>query len=177
MPDDAITALARLLGDAAVDYALIGGHAVNVWLEPRFTADVDVTVQAGPRESERLQRTLAGAGFAAMREHGTGQPSGPDFVRFVSADGTITLEVQAAKTAFQREAIRRAHVGANGMRIATVEDLIVMKLIADRPKDQVDLLGLAHLPAVDWPYVERWAAEWQVLDRLRRIRPGPTGNP
>ena len=58
------------------------------------------------------------------------------------------------------------------MRVATVEDLIVLKLIADRTKDQADLEGLLALGALDWAYVERWATTWGVLDRLRSKRRG-----
>jgi hypothetical protein len=44
--EDPIALIASVLDGAGLAYALIGGHAVNVWLEPRFTADVDVTVLA-----------------------------------------------------------------------------------------------------------------------------------
>jgi predicted nucleotidyltransferase len=162
--------LSRVLEREAIDYALIGGHAVNAWLEPRFTADVDIVVAAGPDDFDRLKQILAGEGFVVTREHGADQPSGPDFVRFESESSALILEVQAAKTQFQGEAIRRAGVGEAGVRIATVEDLIVMKLIADRAKDQIDLVGLAALPEIDWTYIEHWAEEWQILDRLQRIR-------
>lgn len=165
-----ITALARVFEAAGIPYVMIGGHAVNVWLEPRFTADLDVTMQAGPVEIERLAEALAREGYDRQHVHGADQPSGPDFVRFVSANREVTLEVQAAKTVFQRDAIQRAIVLADGVRVATAEDLLVMKLIADRPKDQPDLLGLAAYPGIDWGYVERWAAEWGIADRLRRLR-------
>ncbi len=56
------------------------------------------------------------------------------------------------------------------MRVATAEDLIVLKLIANRPKDQVDLLALAALPGIDWSYIERWADAWNVRDVLGRLR-------
>jgi hypothetical protein len=91
-------------------------------------------------------------------------------VRFVSADDTLILEVQTAKTEFQGEILRRAAARHDGARVATPEDLIVMKLIAHRPKDRIDLLGLIALPGLDWSYVERWAAEWQVRDRLDALR-------
>jgi hypothetical protein len=158
-----------MLEREAIDYALIGGHAVNAWLEPRFTADVDIVVAAGTDDLDRLKLALAAEGFAVTREHGADQPSGPDFVRLESDSSALILEVQAAKTLFQQEVIRRASVGAAGARIATVEDLIVMKLIADRAKDQVDLFGLVELPDIDWTYVERWAEEWQIRDRLERV--------
>ena len=164
-----IADVAALLEASGVPYAIIGAHAVNVWLEPRFTADIDVTVQAGAPELEQLKTVLTARGFSVAREHGADLPSGPDFVRFTSPDSTIVVEVQAAKTDFQREVIRRSVI-ERGARVATPEDLIVLKLIAGRAKDEVDLVGLVRLPAVDWPYVEHWASEWGVVDRLARVR-------
>ncbi len=165
---EALDALAGLLARARVEYAVIGAHAVNAWLEPRLTADVDVTVAAGTDAMVRLKRVLGDEGYLAAREHGADLPSGPDFVRFTSADGALVLELQTAKTEFQREVIRRATGG--GLRVATPEDLIVMKLIANRPKDRADLDGLVRLDGLDWPYVERWAAEWEVLALLRTVQ-------
>jgi hypothetical protein len=170
MPIGDLATLSRMLERQAVEYALIGGHAVNAWVEPRFTADVDIVVAAGSDDLDRLKGILADEGFDVIREHGGELPSGPDFVRLESASSPLIIEVQAAKTRFQGEVIRRATSDTDGMRIATVEDLIVMKLIADRPKDQIDLLGLAELSDIDWAYVEAWAAEWQVSDRLQRVR-------
>lgn len=146
--------MAGTVGGVAAVSAPAGARAaaVNVWLEPRFTAGVDVTVQASASDLELLKSALALGGYTVVREHGGTLPSGPDFVRFESRDGTLTLEVQAAETKFQREAVRRALV-EGGLRVATAEDLIVLKL-----------------PDLDWPYVEHWASEWGVLDELRRLR-------
>jgi len=168
-----IADLAALLDQAGVAYAIIGAHAVNVWLEPRFTADIDVTVQTDSADLERLKALLATRGFVVAGEHGADLPSGPDFIRFTSTEDTVVLELQNAKTDFQREVVRRA-VTAGSVRVATPEDLIVMKLIADRAKDQIDLAGLVTLPGLDWGYVERWAAEWDVDDRLDRVRQHPS---
>ena len=98
------------------------------------------------------------------------RPSGPDFLRFRSTAGPMVLELQAAKTALQRELIRRATPASEGLRVATPEDLIVLKLIANRPKDRLDLVGLCALPSIDGGYVERWAQEWDLTEELRRIR-------
>ena len=166
----ALATVARLLEQAAVPYAVIGAHAVNAWVEPRITADIDVTVQADGEAINRLEHVLAAAGWSVARKYGATQPSGPDFVRFVSEDGVITVEIQTAKTDLQRELIHRAIVAGDGVRVASAEDLIVLKLIANRPKDQIDLAALAGLPDVDWTYVERWADAWRVSDALRRLR-------
>jgi hypothetical protein len=82
---------------------------------------------------------------------------------------TLIYESQEDIVALNEEAVRRALV-EGGLRVATAEDLIVLKLIANRPKDQNDLRGLLELPDLDWPYVEHWAGEWGVLDALRRLR-------
>jgi hypothetical protein len=162
--------VAQLLASVGVDYVVVGGHAVNCWLEPRLTGDMDITVAADRAQIEALRERLRAEGFVVAREHGGEAPSGPDFIRFVSADGELVMEIQAAKTEFQHEILRRAVSTPEGIRVATVEDLIVLKLIADRPKDQVDLDGLLGLSALDWRYLERWAAVWGVGDRLDRRR-------
>jgi hypothetical protein len=170
--DDPLPYVARLLASLGKDYAVIGAHAVNCWLEPRLTGDIDVTVAADRTQLESLRERLSREGFRVSREYGAEASSGPDFVAFVSADGEIVIELQVAKTAFQREVVQRAVCTPQGLRVATVEDLIVLKLIADRIKDQPDLVGLLGLGALDWAYVEKWATTWGVLDRLHRKRRG-----
>lgn len=168
--DEPLPHVAQLLASLGSDYAVIGAHAVNCWLEPRLTGAIDVTVATDRGQLEALRGRLLGEGFRVAREHGGGTASGPDFVRFVSEDGETVIEVQAAKTEFQREVVRRAVSTPEGLRVATVEDLIVLKLIADRPKDHADLEGLLGLGALDWAHVEQWATTWGVLDRLQRRR-------
>ncbi len=160
--------IATLLARARVRYALIGGHAVNVVLEPRFTADIDVTISADAEALARVCTELLAAGFRVERMHGDAQLSGPDFVRFVDDDGTV-LEVQTAKTALQRSVIERA-IDHAGVRVASPEDLIVFKAIANRPKDQIDLLGLVRLPNLDWAYVDAQARDWGVEGVITGVR-------
>ena len=167
---DALRQIAELLERAAVPYAVIGAHAVNAWAEPRFTADLDVTACATREDMERLRRALGVGGYVERVAHGGSLPSGPDFVRFVSRDGGSIIEVQAAKTDLQRSVVDRALRLESGLRVATVEDLLVLKLIADRPKDQGDLASLSARADIDWSYVERWCREWEIEDRLRRLR-------
>jgi hypothetical protein len=57
---DSLADLARILEGSSVDYALIGGHAVHVWLDPRFTADINLTLQAGVAAMTRLKARAGG---------------------------------------------------------------------------------------------------------------------
>jgi Nucleotidyl transferase AbiEii toxin, Type IV TA system len=166
---DVLAMIAAIFDSSGLGYALIGGHAINAWLEPRFTADIDVTVAANPAALARARAGLEAAGYRVNVEHGAEQASGPDFVRFVRAADDPPIELQAAKTELQHRLITRARRD-EAIAIATPEDLIVLKLIAHRPKDLADLAGLLALPAVDWDYVEQRAREWAVDDRLAILR-------
>lgn len=169
--DEMFRALAELMETAGTPWALIGGHAVNVWVEPRLTRDIDVTVAAKPLALERLKGVFAEAGWQIAEELGGQQPSGPDFIRFTRGDRDPPIEVQVAKTVFQQKVLDRAAAGAMGaVPVATVEDLVVLKLIAARKKDESDLDALARLPGLDWAYIEHWADAWEVTPRLEALR-------
>jgi hypothetical protein len=50
--------LLSLLNDYRVKYLLIGGYAVIFYTEPRYTGDIDLLVEASPKNSERLFSAL-----------------------------------------------------------------------------------------------------------------------
>lgn len=57
----------------------------------------------------------------------------------------------------------------------TAEDLIVDKLIADRPRDREDIRAVLSTQeregrAIDWSYLERWTKFWEIEARLARLR-------
>ncbi len=166
---DAFASLKRFLAETDLPYVVIGAYAVNVFLEPRYTADVDLLVQATESDVETLKDVLMDNAFSVQTEQATDEASVPDVIRFKSDIDALVLDIQIAKTDYQREVIDRA-TEVGGLRVATAEDLIIMKLIADRAKDRIDLEGLIALPDLDWQYVHRWAVMWDVEGRLTAVR-------
>ncbi len=159
--------IAEIMDDMGLQWALIGGQAVNAWAEPRFTHDIDITVAADVESVARLRQHLLDQGWAIEHELGADLPSGPDFLRFTRGDDDPPLDVQVAKTAFQTQLLARAiRVDDGAIPVATPEDLVVLKLIAWRDKDEVDLQALSRLSTIDWGYVERWARESLVAMNL-----------
>jgi hypothetical protein len=173
---DLLADLRDLIEQAGGRCALIGGHAVNVWLEPRVTADIDLTVVATPAVVQQISDDLTRRGWSLQRQVGADQPSGPDFLRFEGAPDLPPIDLQISKMAFQHQLVGRAYAAmppadpTPAIAVATVEDLIVLKLIAYRTKDMADLLGLAQLEGVDWSHVESLCADWDLGDRLAWIR-------
>lgn len=158
-PSDYSDRFAERLSALGFDPVLIGALAANVYrLTSRLTTDVDFLV-----------RSLVGLADA-MRADGLevetiADPGEPPYVAFIRGDG-IRVDVLAAQTDYQFEAIDRAVDG-----VLTVEDVIVHKLIAWRVRDRDDIeqvLAAGH--RLDEPYINRWAAHWQVADRWNAAR-------
>lgn len=66
-------------------------------------------------------------------------------------------------------------VSGRRVPVATMEDLLVYKLIADRPRDREDVAAMLRTQLragarIDWAYVERWARFWEISDRLAELR-------
>jgi len=160
----------ELLDKTGVRYALIGGHAVNAYAPARLTADIDLLVASKSGGVGNVVGAFLRDGWRLDAEYGALQRSGPDFVRLVK-DGFPPLEIQASKTDLQEGILARAKLDqSSGLPIATPEDLVILKLIAYRPKDQGDLAALAALPGIDWPLVEAHCLEWKVTARLAAVR-------
>jgi predicted nucleotidyltransferase len=154
---DLIENLAKMLAERGVDYMLIGGQAVLLYGEPRATKDIDVTLDTGP---ERLQEILNMAGDLNWKIL-VKDPSA-----FVTK--TFVLPCQDLKTGiridlifsfseYEHQAIRRAkriQVGEAIVKFASVEDIVIQKVIAGRPRDLEDVkIILAKNPEIDEPYI------------------------
>ncbi len=161
-------------------FAVIGAVARNAWAPPRATTDVDVAIAAAAELLEAAERALTSAGFACTRRHRAepGDPL-PDLLVFRSAAGALRqVDLLVAKTAFEHEVLRRAvpvEVAGREVPVATLEDLLVYKLIADRTRDREDVTTMLRTQLragarIDWAYVERWARFWAISDRLASLR-------
>lgn len=160
-----------MVASAGISVVLIGGAAVNTYVEPRYTKDIDLTVEADPAGLETLTGLLRDAGFATVRHQPGEESSGPDFIQLKREATHDMVDLIAAKTPFQRFLMKRAERrDGQWLPVATPEDLIVLKLIANRSRDRLDVHHLATQYPIDWPYVAEWAATWGVADRLQALR-------
>ena len=154
---------AHALDAAGLPYMVFGGQAVLLHGEPRLTQDIDVTLGADP---SRL-----GAALGVVQALGLTPLVDPEpFVAETyvlpcveSATG-IRLDLVFSNEGYERTAIARtvtARVGGADVRFASVEDLLVQKLVAGRPRDLEDARGVLNRhPDADAGYVRRWLSEF-----------------
>jgi predicted nucleotidyltransferase len=158
------------------DLALIGAAARNAWAPPRATTDLDLAVAATDPVLASIEAGLRPLGYERVRSH-RADPADPqaDLIVYRASQGDLRqVDLLVAKTDFEREVLRRAvsvDIAGVVFPVATPEDLIVYKVIADRARDRDDIDAILRTQAragreLDWAYVERWARFWDVYDRL-----------
>ena len=156
----AIEASQAWLVDVGAPTAVIGGVAASLLGRPRVTKDVDMVVLIDDGAWPAL--------LAAGRAHGI-EPRVADALEFARVSRVlllvhqptgIELDVSLAALPFERELIERAHqrtVRGVSFRVATPEDIVVMKALALRPRDVADIEAIVEAtPELD-------------LERVRRI--------
>jgi hypothetical protein len=130
---------------------VFGAQAVIAYGLPRLSADVDVTVELRPDEPERFVREMEAAGFS-IRVHD------PDFVRrtrvlpFIHVATAMPIDVVLAGSGLEDEFLGRAQVADLGgitVPLISLDDLIIAKVLAGRPKDIEDARGLWRIHGGD----------------------------
>jgi hypothetical protein len=162
--------LARELDRAQIPYMVIGGQAVQLYGEPRMTRDIDLTLGLA---SDGLDRVLAVCGACGLKP----LPAVPaEFVRetmvlpALEERTGIRVDFVFSFSDYERQAIGRSRavdLGGVSVRFAAVEDIVIHKLVAGRPRDLEDVRGIVvKNPGLDRAYVEEWLGGFdRALDR------------
>jgi len=173
------------LASAGIPYMVIGGQAVLLHGQPRATLDIDITLGV---DVEAFGRVLDAAGKIGLGPI----PEDPEaFARRTMVlpakdrDSGIRVDFIFSFLPYERQAIGRAttvSIDGVSVRFASVEDLVIHKIFAGRPRDLEDVRGvLVRHPECDREYVERWLAEFEgtmdipYRERFRKIVSDATG--
>ena len=146
-----LIAIVRELEAAKLNYAVCGGMAVAIHGLARFTKDIDLLIQREDLKAvrdvvERCGFTLEG-GILPM---GAGEPIERDIFRIskVIDKELVTLDLLLVNLPLQQAFESREYYEFRGQRLQAVSPagLYLMKKIAGRPQDIVDLQRLGLWP-------------------------------
>lgn len=171
--------LGRALEAAGIPYMVIGGQAVLLHGEPRLTRDIDVTLGVDASALRMVLSAVERIGLVPVRADVEAFVQSTNVLPVAEQGSGIRVDLIFSFTPYEAEAIRRA-VGVIfenvTVRFASVEDLIVHKLVAGRPRDIEDVAGvLARNPSLDETYLNRWLASFRdivhrdLVEELRRL--------
>ena len=151
---------------AGIPYMVIGGQAVLLYGEPRLTKDIDVTLGVGP---DHLDRVVSLVGTLDLEVLVDPEKFTRETLVLPCQDrpSGIRVDLILSYSGYEKQAIERARsvrIGHADVRFASVEDLIVHKVVAGRPRDLEDVRAIVRKnPKLDRSYVERWLAEFSKL--------------
>jgi len=160
-----------------VPYAVVGGHAVRVWVSQvdeaavRNTKDVDLLIRR--EDLDKIKPAMAKAGFVYREAAGIA----------MFLDGPEGNPREAVHLVFAGEQVRESEPQPNptledassseSFRTIGLESLVKMKLNSYRLKDRVHLIDMLDVGLIDEGWVKRLPAE--LGKRLQKLIDDPDG--
>jgi predicted nucleotidyltransferase len=156
--------IAAFLKEHATRYALIGGLAASLRGEPRVTADVDLVIAADMDRALQLVAVLEDSKFEPLFDHVEEVVQKAFILPLRHRTTGVKVDLAIGLSGFERNLIQRAaDIEVDGLKVpvATAEDLLIMKALAARPRDDQDALGLivAQGETLDWDYCLKTAKQ------------------
>lgn len=145
---DLLADLAAALDALSIPWYLFGAQAAIVYGVARLTADVDVTVRAP--ENRPVAQWLP----TLERHHFLPRFTDPEFLArtrvlpLVHAPTTLPVDLVLAGPGLEEEFLNRARpqsVDGIIVPVADVSDLVILKVLAARPKDLDDVAALLRV--------------------------------
>ena len=159
---------------------IIGGVAASLLGRPRLTRDIDAVVLLDSKRWEKFLTVGQQFGFEPRIQ----DPlifARKNRILLVNHKPTgIDVDISLGALPFEEEAIERAvssEVAGVNIPLPTPEDLIIMKAVAHRPIDMIDIQAVLDVhPDLDLHRIRRWVKEFsevlempEILNDLERI--------
>jgi hypothetical protein len=162
-----LAAVQRLLARFEDRGIVIGGVAASLLGKPRLTADVDVMVLLSLPDLPRLMAAAREEGFVFRIREAEEFARRHRVLLLRHQESGINVDVSLGALPFEVEAVERSVVhpiGSVAIRIPTPEDLIILKAVAHRPKDLLDIRAIIDsYPDLDRERIRSWVREFAQL--------------
>lgn len=167
----------RVLENAAIDHAVVGGNAVGAWVAKidegavRNTRDVDILVRRA--DFEAVKSAMEADGFIFVHTYGVDCfLDGPDAKPSESVHLLYAGERVKPTDPIAAPLLSESERGA-AFQVVSLEALVRMKLVSYRLKDQVHLQDLIGVGLID----STWPARYPTVlaERLQQVLDNPDG--
>jgi hypothetical protein len=162
--EELLKRLAVALDHAALPYMVFGGQAVLLYGEPRLTRDIDITVGVDPSQPAPVLRVIEELQLRTLVDDANEFVKQTFVLPVLDPKANIRIDFVFSLSEYERQAIDRGKVvrfSEVDVRFVSLEDLIVMKVIAGRPRDLEDVASVIRKnPSFDRAYVEKWLGDF-----------------
>jgi hypothetical protein len=167
----------RILEDAKVPYAVVGGHAVRAWVAQvdeaavRTTRDVDILIR--PDDLSSVIEAMTSQGFFYRQTAGLDMfveepdASARDAIHLVLCGQMVRADDYEPNPDIE------PNETTNDFRTIKLETLVRMKLNSFRDKDRVHIRDMISIGLIDESWLERYPDE--LRKRLKELIDDPDG--
>jgi hypothetical protein len=167
MFEQLISRIAAHLRRAKIPYMIIGGQAVLLHGLPRMTKDIDVTLGVDTRDLDRVVKSVAAIGLEIIPDNFESFVEKTFVLPARHKESGIRIDFIFSFISYERQAIDRAKpvlLSGEPVMFASVEDIIIHKCFAGRPRDLEDARSIViKNPEFDQAYVRHWLKELEIL--------------
>jgi len=159
-----------------IRYVVMGGLAVRIHGIPRPTYDVDLTIAVDQQQLQQLFVDAERVGYSVSDAYKSGWMDRVAEMPIVKLrawlqDGKgIDVDLFVCESAFQNSLIDRGvecQFESRKMTVVSPEDLVLLKLLANRPRDMGDVQDVLFMQGqLDEAYMRHWAEQLNITDRL-----------
>jgi len=145
-----------------IPYMVIGGQAVLLYGEPRLTKDIDITLGVGVSKLNKINSIIEKLNLKTLVDENFVQNT---MVLLAIDEKTgIRVDFIFSFSLYEKQAIKRAtdiKFGSTVVKFASLEDVIIHKIIAGRAIDIEDVRSIIlKNPDYDAKYIKRWLQEF-----------------
>jgi hypothetical protein len=168
------------LKKTSIPYMVIGGQAVLLYGEPRLTRDIDISLGMGVNGLGKLKKVISVVGLKILVEKGKEFVERNMVLPTLDRKSGIRVDFIFSFSPYERQAIERAKdikLGRSRVRFASLEDVVIHKVVAGRARDLEDVrFILLKNPEYDSDYIEKWLEEFDkslgehFLEIFRKIK-------
>ncbi len=166
------------LTELKIEYAVMGGLAVRAHAIPRPTNDVDLTISLARENLQNWFERLEIIGVTVPETYRSGwvdSVAGMPIVKlrtYLDPKQSVDIDVFLAESEFQSNILaRKVRVEVEGSPIWFIspEDLILLKLIASRPRDLIDVADILFVQGeLDQDYMQKWSRPLGIESQLKK---------
>ena len=164
MFENLLKSIALQLKKASIPYMVIGGQAVLLYGEPRLTRDIDVTMGMGVDGLDKVKQITQFVGLRSLIQNEKEFVERNMVLPTIDKKSAIRVDFIFSFSPYERQAIERARnikLGRSLVKFASLEDVVIHKVIAGRARDLEDvksiLLKNQNYRSV---YIKKWLKEF-----------------
>jgi len=145
---------------------VIGGQALLYYGEPRLTKDIDITVGLGPEEVSRIKDLSDDLRFKILVDSYESFALETNVIPCMDLETKIRIDFIFSYSEYEKLALKRVkkiNIGDAEVCFASVEDIIIHKMIAGRARDIEDVKSIIiKNKSIDKDYIDNLLRQFDI---------------